>query len=166
MAEYLSSFAGKEVDRAISKLKNWAAAGFDASLANMTTTDTYDTVTINSATYAVLWKVAPTSSNTVYGIGLSTTTGAIYQIKSTNGTKTAVALDTDTKTTAASANSDNKLFLIGRTQQSSTGDTTYSNTQVYETAGTLNATKFTVDAAHTGGTIQYNTTTGCIEIIC
>jgi hypothetical protein len=55
MAEFHSIFAGQEVDRAITKLKKWAAAGFDVAISSMTTDDAYDTVTINSVSYAVLF---------------------------------------------------------------------------------------------------------------
>lgn len=73
--------------------------------------------------------------------------------------------NTDTKNTAGSTNSTSKLFLVGATGQAANPQT-YSYSTVYETSGTLNATKFTVDAEHTGGTIQYNAANGCMEIIC
>ena len=141
MANYESVFAGKEVDRAISKLKNWAAAGFDSTIPNMTITDTYDTVTISSVQYAVIWKVAPSSSNLVYGIGLNTSTGRPYQICNDHGTYSAVALDTDTKTTAGIASSNSKLNLVGAYLTGVSGDNTTTNTNgnVYMTNGTLYA---------------------------
>jgi hypothetical protein len=49
---------------------------------------------------------------------------------------------TDTTTTAGSSNSSSKLYLIGATSQSSSGVTTYSNSGVYGTAGSLYATAF------------------------
>ena len=137
MANYQSIFAGKEVDRAISKLKNWMAAGFDATLDNMTATDTYDLITINSATYAVLWRIAPTSSNAVYGIGLDTASGRPYQIYNDHGTYSAVAFDanTDTKNTAGAsswaATSNHKLYLIGADNNTSTYTPTFTDTKIY-----------------------------------
>lgn len=73
--------------------------------------------------------------------------------------------NTDTKNTAGSTNSTSKLFLVGAASQAANPQT-YSYSTVYETSGTLNATKFTVDAEHTGGIIQYNAANGCMEIIC
>ena len=87
------------------------------------------------------------------------TGGTWYTLPSSDNT------DTDTKNTAGSTNSTSKLFLVGATSQAANPQT-YSYSTVYETSGTLNATKFTVDAEHTGGTIQYNTANGCMEIIC
>lgn len=48
---------------------------------------------------------------------------------------------TNTKNTAGSTNSTSKLFLIGATEQSDNPQT-YSNSAVFATAGTLNATAF------------------------
>ena len=87
------------------------------------------------------------------------TGGTWYTLPSSDNT------DTDTKNTAGSTSSASKLFLVGATSQAANPQT-YSYSTVYETSGTLNATKFTVDAEHTGGTIQYNTANGCMEIIC
>ena len=87
------------------------------------------------------------------------TGGTWYTLPSSDNT------DTDTKNTAGSTNSTSKLFLVGATSQAANPQT-YSYSTVYETSGTLNATKFTVDAEHTGGTIQYNAANGCMEIIC
>ena len=87
------------------------------------------------------------------------TGGTWYTLPSSDNT------DTDTKNTAGSTSSASKLFLVGATSQAANPQT-YSYSTVYETSGTLNATKFTVDAEHTGGTIQYNAANGCMEIIC
>lgn len=87
------------------------------------------------------------------------TGGTWYTLPSSDNT------DTDTKNTAGSTNSASKLFLVGAASQAANPQT-YSYSTVYETSGTLNATKFTVDAEHTGGTIQYNAANGCMEIIC
>ena len=59
MAEYQSIFTGQQVDNALSKLRDW-----------INTDGSYPTVTVDGITYAVVWKVLPTSSNQVYGIGL------------------------------------------------------------------------------------------------
>lgn len=154
MAEFQSIFTGQEVDNTINKLRSWIAV--DGS---------YPTVTISGVTYAVIWKSIPVSGTACYGIGLHPTTGRPYQIYYNGSSYSATALDTDTKNTAGSTNSTSKLFLIGAGSQAANPQT-YSNSVVYETAGTLNATKFTVDAEHTGGTIQYNSVSGCLEIIC
>ena len=87
------------------------------------------------------------------------TGGTWYTLPSSDNT------DTDTKNTAGSTSSASKLFLVGATSQAANPQT-YSYATAYETSGTLNATKFTVDAEHTGGTIQYNAANGCMEIIC
>ena len=72
------------------------------------------------------------------------------------------AVFTDTKNTAGSTNSTSKLFLTGATSQAANPQT-YSHSSVYETNGVLNATSYSVNGH---GSIQYNSTTGCIEILC
>lgn len=101
------------------------------------------------------------------GSELNIKAGNNMTITESNGTFTFAATDTntDTKNTAGSTNSTSKLFLVGAASQAANPQT-YSYSTVYETSGTLNATKFTVDAEHTGGTIQYNAANGCMEIIC
>lgn len=60
----------------------------------------------------------------------------------------------DTKNTAGSTNSNSKLFLIGATSQAA-NPVTYSNSQIYATAGTL-----TVNALQATSTIQTASLTG------
>lgn len=51
---------------------------------------------------------------------------------------------TDTTNTAGSSNDTDKLYIIGAKSQDSTGVQTYSNSNVYEQAGTLYANQLTV----------------------
>ena len=67
--------------------------------------------------------------------------------------------NTDTKNTAGATASDSKLFLVGATSQGANPQT-YSNANVYATAGVLNATKFSVNAAVT---LEYNSTDKCLS---
>lgn len=71
--------------------------------------------------------------------------GSNITFNNSNGTLTinSSASGTDTKNTAGSSNSTSKLYLVGATSQSSTGVTTYSNTNVYATNGTLYSTNLT-----------------------
>ena len=135
MAEYQSIFTGQEVDNAIEKLRNWIAA--DAQ--------NVDSITVSGNTYAVLWKIAPTNSNHVYGIGLHNTTGKVVQVESTNGVcsiKELDAMSTDTQNTTGSSPSTSKIYLVGAGSQSQVGEgvPTYSNENVYEQNGNLYAT--------------------------
>ena len=86
---------------------------------------------------------ADTSSNP-----LNFKAGTNMSITESNGTfifnSTSVA-DGDKKT--SSSNSTSKLFLVGATSQSTSGQTTYSNSSVYTTNGTLNASKFEAGSA-------------------
>ena len=70
------------------------------------------------------------------------------------------AADNNTLNTAGSTNSASKLFLVGAASQAANPQT-YSHSSVYETAGVLNATSYTID---THGAIAYNSGTGCVEI--
>ena len=161
MADYQSIFTGQEVDRAVQKLQNWAHAGFTAATTGTASSDTYDNITISGQTYAVLWKIAPTSTNQVYGIGLDSTTGRIYQIYNNKGTYSATALDanSDTRNTAGSTNSSSKLFLVGAGSQA-TYTQTYSDINTYVTNGTL-----TTNSLSLNGSISYRGTNATSNII-
>ena len=167
MAEYQSNFTGKEVDLAVYRLLHLAGAGVDenTTFGNISSDEgilnDYDTITKDGVSYSVIWKIAPTSSNTVYGVALSNLTGKLYQVTSVNKSYTLVALDanSDTKNTAGSSNSDNKLYLVGATSQTSYA-TTYSDSEAYVKEGDMNAKQFTA-AEH--GIIRYNATKDCIE---
>ena len=92
--KYTSTYTGQQVEAAIAKalpLDTFAVATDD---------------TISSVTYHILWKAAPTASNTVFGITVHPTTGTLYEVKSVNGTKTLrkLALRSNTKVTVGNAN--------------------------------------------------------------
>lgn len=141
MAEFQSKFTGQEIENTIDKLRNWLAAGVDG---------TYPTVTISSVTYDVIWKVIPTPGAKCYGIGLDRTTGRPYEIYYDGSSYKATALDvnTDTKNTAGSSNSDNKLFIVGAAEQSASGVQTYSNSNAYIKNGLLYSGGAAVLTAH------------------
>lgn len=67
--------------------------------------------------------------------------------------------DTDTKNTAGSTNSDSKLFLIGATSQAAS-TTTYSDSEVYTTNGTLTAKVLSTSAGVHTNTANSNTAGG------
>lgn len=52
---------------------------------------TLTTVVINGQTYNVLWEIAPTSSNQVYGLSVNPDTGKLYRIYNNKGTYSAEA---------------------------------------------------------------------------
>ena len=68
---------------------------------------------------------------------------------------------TDTKNTAGSTNSASKLFIVGATTQAANPQT-YSNTAVYEQAGTFAATQVRVAEACT---LQYDSTNQCLKFV-
>lgn len=69
--------------------------------------------------------------------------------------------NTDSKT--SSGNTSNKIFLVGATTQSSSGQTTYSDDEIYATSGVL--TTKSVQVGGTAATIQFNSTNDSIEFI-
>lgn len=69
--------------------------------------------------------------------------------------------DTDTKNTAGSTNSTNKLFLTGATSQAANPQT-YSNSAIYTTNGLFNANTIQI-AEH--AQIQYNSADQSIDIV-
>ena len=92
--KYTSTYTGQQIEAAIAKalpLDTFAGATDD---------------TISSVTYHILWKVMPTASNTVKGITIDPSTGALLEVKSVNGTKTVykVALRSAQKVTIGNAN--------------------------------------------------------------
>ena len=150
MAEFQSKFTGQEVDNAIDKLRTWI--GVDG---------TYPTVTISGITYAVIWKSIPVSGKACYGIGLHPTTGRPYEIYYNGSSYTATALDTDTKNTAGSTDSTEKLYLVG-TKTQDTNPQTYSNNQVYMTNGVLTTNSISanvIDSSNTTLTLNVNGST-------
>lgn len=72
-----------------------------------------------------------------------------------------VAANTDTKNTAGSTDTSNKIFLIGAESQGANPQT-YSDDQVYATNGQLDANKMRVAEAVT---LQYNSTTKSLDFI-
>jgi hypothetical protein len=93
-------------------------------------------ITVNNGYYLKLNKIsAPTSSNgTTYGYGsngqvLKSNGSTVYWASDSTGT------DNDKKT--SSSNSTSKLYLVGATSQSTSGQTTYSNVGCYTQSGAL-----------------------------
>ena len=106
--------------------------------------------TINSGKTLKFNKIsAPTSSNgTTYGNGSS------GQVLKSNGTTVYwandnYAADTDKKT--SSSNSTSKIYLVGATSQSTSGQTTYSNVGCYAQNGGLYSGSLPVINADTSG---------------
>ena len=91
---------------------------------------------------------------------------SITDITDNNSTTNALKLKisssyTDTKNTAGSTNSASKLFIVGATTQAANPQT-YSNTAVYEQAGTFAATQVRVAEACT---LQYDSTNLCLKFV-
>jgi len=138
MADFQSKFSGIEVDTTIRRLLNWANAGFPSAFNNLSSGDwsTYDNITVDSIDYAVIWRIAPTSSNQVYGLGIDKNTGRLYQIYNNKGTYSVSNVGIDTRNTAGSTNLNSKLYLVGA-QQQATDAQTYSQALVYTEGGKL-----------------------------
>lgn len=93
----------------------------------------------------------------------STTHGDGVAISSATGLQeTGDANTTDTKNTAGSTDTSNKIFLIGATSQD-TNPQTYSDNEVYATSGVL--TTKSVQVGGTSATMQYNSTDQSIEFV-
>ena len=80
--------------------------------------------------------------NGINALSSSTSTtyskGTAGQVLKTDGTNVYWASDSNTLTSAASGNTSNKIFLIGRTSQSNSGGTTFSHDTVYvDTSGRI-----------------------------
>lgn len=162
MADYQSKFSGIEVDAAVRRLLNWANAGYTNAFNNLTNEEwsTYDNITVSTVEYAVLWHVAPTAENQVYGYGMHKATGRLYQIYSNQGIYSATPLDAneDTlNTTGATNNTTDKLYLIGAKTQ---GDNpvTYSHQNVYTQSGRLYSNGNEVLTAHPTISVSSDTT--------
>lgn len=56
-------------------------------------------VNVNGTIYHTYWKVAPTSSNQVYGFAVHPTNGKLYRVYNNKGTYSVYGYDTDTNTT-------------------------------------------------------------------
>ena len=69
---------------------------------------------------------------------------------------------TNTLNSAGSTNSDSKLFLVGATSQASSA-TTYSDSEVYTTNGTITTNK--VQVGNGSATMEYNATTESLDFI-
>ena len=72
------------------------------------------------------------------------------------------AVFTDTKNTAGSTDTSSKIFLVGATAQVADSQT-YSDNEVYTTSGVL--TTKSVQVGGGSATMQYNSTTKCIDFI-
>jgi len=71
--------------------------------------------------------------------------------------------DTDTKNTAGTTDTSSKIYLVGATSQAANPQT-YSDNEVYTTSGVL--TTKSVQVGGGSATIQYNSSSGVLEIIC
>lgn len=107
-------------------------------------------VKINNGYYLKLNKIsAPTSSNgTTYGYGsngqvLKSNGSTVYWASDSTGT------DNDKKT--SSSNSTSKIYLVGATSQSTSGQTTYSNIGCYAQSGALYSESQKVVTGDTSG---------------
>ena len=72
------------------------------------------------------------------------------------------AIFTDTKNTAGSTDTSNKIYLIGATEQAANPQT-YSDNEVYATSGVV--TTKSVQVGGGAATMQYNTTTKAVDFI-
>jgi hypothetical protein len=81
------------------------------------------------------------NNSSVSGGGSTWGSSITVKINGTSKTLTIPSSPTDTKNTAGSTNSTNKLFLIGATSQA-TNPQTYSNSSVFTQSGSLYATHF------------------------
>ena len=59
---------------------------------------TVSDVTISSVVYHTYWKVAPTSSNQVYGVAVHPTNGKLYKIYNDEGSYSATSYDSGART--------------------------------------------------------------------
>lgn len=105
-------------------------------------------VTINAGVNLKFNKIqAPTSSGgSTYGNGSS------GQVLKSNGTTVYWAADnnSDSDSKTSSSNTTSKIYLVGPTSQSSSGQTTYSNSSCYASGGYLYSNGVKVDMSNVG----------------
>lgn len=89
MANYQSRHKGTEFDKVVDTKSTFSVVTNNNSV---TIEGTVTPVTFGG----ILWNVAPTSSNTCYGVGFHPTTGQLYIIKNTNGTLTGTVVTSGT----------------------------------------------------------------------
>lgn len=92
-------------------------------------------VTVSSVTYHTYWKVAPTSSNQVYGVAVHPTNGRLYRIYNNKGTYSVTAYDADNNTTTGDGIT-TKVAKTG-TAQSNITNTIAASTTMDNAIGTL-----------------------------
>lgn len=116
---------------------------------------TYSTHLIGGAQGSIPYQSA---ADTTTFLAAPTTNGYVLKYNTTDK-KPYWAADSNTKNTAGSTNSTSKLFLIGATSQAANPQT-YSNSAVFATNGTLNATNFVSGAGvsdFSAGTVKLDT---------
>lgn len=91
-------------------------------------------VAISSVTYRVYWKVAPTSSNQVYGWAIHPNSGKLYSIYNNKGTYTATdySANTNTKLNVYRNNQDVELPILAASAGSSTASWTEPTLNSYK----------------------------------
>ena len=116
-AGYLPAPGTANIDKFLKGDGTWANPYF--AIENLTDWATTTTTTASSIVFdKVWWKIAPTSSNKVYGIGIHPTNGLLYYIYNNKGTYTAAAYTTYTDTWRA-------VYVKG-TQVASTKTSSYA----------------------------------------
>ena len=111
-------------------------------LANVATSGSYNDLSDKPSTYSLPNATSSTIGGVKVGNNITVSNGTISLTKANVTTAlgyTPPTSDNDTKNTAGSSNSSSTLYLIGATSQSSTGVTTYSNSSVTMTNGSLTA---------------------------
>lgn len=108
---------------------------------NITGSKTFDNITMSSSGGLVTEGVLQIK-NGITALSSSTSTtyskGSAGQVLKTNGTNVYWASDSNNTTYAASGDTSSKIFLIGRTSQSTSGGITYSHDTVYvDTSGRI-----------------------------
>ncbi len=127
-------------------------SGGSAQTVTVTPSITNNVTGSGTSGYLVKWSGANTITNGPQ-LGSGTTTYL------RNDGQWATPPDNDTKNTAGSTNTTSKFFVIGATSQA-TNPQTYSNSAVFVTNGTLDATVFRVAAAVS---LVYNSTTQALD---
>lgn len=141
-----------------------------AGLKSAAAFEQYSVVSFQSLTMTGAGKTVTYNPEDASAKSIELTAGTNVSITDNNSTANALKLKisssyTDTKNTAGSTNSASKLFIVGATTQAANPQT-YSNSAVYEQAGTLTATSYNVGGD--SGTNFYNiwTENGCLCFGC
>ena len=143
------------------KLKSETALTNDSTAATEVANRVYPVAVDKSGYLAVNVPWSSTGADVVS----TTEDGLAPQITNTNGFlkgNGTWAVPDDTKNTAGSTNSSNKLFLIGATSQTASSQT-YSDDEVYVTSGVLTTKK--VQVGGTAVTLEVNSVNQCLDFI-